>query len=100
MILLIVLGLLASFVSAHAAPSHEPNPSAEGFRLQECDAEAIATIFEPCLDGTKVSQRRTGRLCKQCLSYHPEIYDTIYEDMCISGMKIESIKKDFAKLRN
>ena len=66
-------------------------------KCDECEVEAIATIFEPCADGAKVGQRRVGRLCKQCLSYHPEIYDTIYEDMCISGMTIESIKADFAK---
>jgi len=63
----------------------------------ECDVEAVATIFEPCMAGGKVGQRRTGRLCKQCLSYHDEIYDTIYEDMCISGMTIERIKAEFVK---
>ena len=63
----------------------------------ECEVEAVATIFEPTMDGDRVGQRRVGRLCLHCLSYHPEIYDTIYEDMCISGMTIEGIKACFAK---
>ncbi|MEW6360100.1 MAG: hypothetical protein AB1696_27440 [Planctomycetota bacterium] len=75
-----------------AEPTHDDDHGP----CDECDAAAVATIFEPCRDGNKIGQRRIGRLCKQCLSYHDDIYDTIYEDMCISGMTIERIKAAFA----
>lgn len=78
-----------------AEPLHEGDEGA----CDECGSSAVATVFEPCMADGKVGQRRTGRLCKQCLSYHPEIYDTLYEDMCISGMTIEGIKADFARTR-
>jgi hypothetical protein len=75
-----------------AEPIHDDDKG----KCDECDVEAVATIFEPYMEEDKVGQRRIGRLCKQCLSYHPDIYDTLYEDMCISGMTIEGIKADFA----
>ncbi|NOZ23194.1 MAG: hypothetical protein GXP25_19140 [Planctomycetes bacterium] len=78
----------------------EPIHDNDHGKCDECDVEAVATIFEPCMDSDRAAQRRVGRLCKQCLSYHDEIYDTIYEDMCISGMTIERIKAAFAERRS